>query len=154
MTSRLCVNQTVLPVYVIFILRSSLLPDNVKEAETRLGQSMETYRQRCDNLGNSLHGLLNKLEDERYFGDLATEVNKLRKLLSDEKKKVGGERHKLGEVHAMFETIYDEYSRTVDSLDAAQREIQHKVRIVCCIEYWLMSASKPSLKSSSLETDA
>ena len=88
---------------------------------------METYRQRCDNLGNSLHGLLNKLEDERYFGDLATEVNKLRKLLSDEKKKVGGERHKLGEVHAMFETIYDEYSRTVDSLDAAQREIQHKV---------------------------
>merc|ERR1719350_544416 len=108
--------------------RSSLLPDNVKEAETRLGQSMETYRQRCDNLGNSLHGLLNKLEDERYFGDLATEVNKLRKLLSDEKKKVGGERHKLGEVHAMFETIYDEYSRTVDSLDAAQREIQHKVQ--------------------------
>ena len=112
---------------IIYIFRSSLLPDNVKDAETRLGQSMETYRQRCDNLGNSLHGLLNKLEDERYFGDLATEVNKLRKLLSDEKKKVGGERHKLGEVHAMFETIYDEYSRTVDSLDAAQRDIQHKV---------------------------
>ena len=147
-------SQKVLPVYVIFILRSSLLPDNVKEAETRLGQSMETYRQRCDNLGNSLHGLLNKLEDERYFGDLATEVNKLRKLLSDEKKKVGGERHKLGEVHAMFETIYDEYSRTVDSLDAAQREIQHKVRIVCCIEYWLKSPSNPFLKSSFLKTDA
>ena len=113
---------------------------------------METYRQRCDNLGNSLHGLLNKLEDERYFGDLATEVNKLRKLLSDEKKKVGGERHKLGEVHAMFETIYDEYSRTVDSLDAAQREIQHKVRL--CIEYWLKSPSNPFFKSSFLKTDA
>ena len=96
---------------------------------------METYRQRCDNLGNSLHGLLNKLEDERYFGDLATEVNKLRKLLSDEKKKVGGERHKLGEVHAMFETIYDEYSRTVDSLDAAQREIQHKVGFIVSWSY-------------------
>jgi len=108
--------------------RSSLLPDNVKEAEARLGQSMETYRQRCDNLGNSLHGLLNKMEDERFFGDLVTEVNKLRKLLSDEKKKVGGERLKLGEVHAMFEQIYDEYSRAVDSVDAAQREIQHKVQ--------------------------
>ena len=119
----------------IYISRSSLLPDNVKDAETRLGQSMETYRQRCDNLGNSLHGLLNKLEDERYFGDLATEVNKLRKLLSDEKKKVGGERHKLGEVHAMFETIYDEYSRTVDSLDAAQREIQHKVGFIVSWSY-------------------
>ena len=106
---------------------------------------METYRQRCDNLGNSLHGLLNKLEDERYFGDLATEVNKLRKLLSDEKKKVGGERHKLGEVHAMFETIYDEYSRTVDSLDAAQRDIQHKVCV--CIVYWLKSPPKPSLST-------
>ena len=106
---------------------------------------MEIYRQRCDNLGNSLHGLLNKLEDERYFGDLATEVNKLRKLLSDEKKKVGGERHKLGEVHAMFETIYDEYSRTVDSLDAAQREIQHKVCV--CIVYCLKLPSKPSLNT-------
>ena len=82
-----------------------MLPDNVKEAEARLGQSMETYRQRCDNLGNSLHGLLNKMEDERFFGDLATEVNKLRKLVSDEKKKVGGERLKLGEVHAMFEQV-------------------------------------------------
>ena len=67
-----------------------MLPDNVKEAEARLGQSMETYRQRCDNLGNSLHGLLNKMEDERFFGDLVTEVNKLRKLLSDEKKKWAG----------------------------------------------------------------
>ena len=66
---------------------------------------METYRQRCDNLGNSLHGLLNKMEDERFFGDLVTEVNKLRKLLSDEKKKVGGERLKLGEVHAMLEQV-------------------------------------------------
>ena len=39
-----------------------------------LGQSMEQYRQRCDNLGNSLHGLMDKIEDERFFGDLATEV--------------------------------------------------------------------------------
>ena len=31
--------------------RSSLLPEEVKESETRLAQSMETYRQRCDNLG-------------------------------------------------------------------------------------------------------
>ena len=107
--------------------RSSLLPDTVKEAESRLTHSMETYRQRCDNLGNSLHGLLDKMEDDRFFGDLATEVNKLRKLLSDEKKKVGGERHKLGEVHAMFEQIYDDYSNTVDNVEAAQKEIQHKV---------------------------
>merc|ERR1719320_1102123 len=30
--------------------RSSLLPDEVRENETRLAQSMELYRQRCDNL--------------------------------------------------------------------------------------------------------
>ena len=51
-----------------------MVPDSVCEAETRLGQSMEQYRQRCDNLGNSLHGLMDKIEDERFFGDLATEV--------------------------------------------------------------------------------
>ena len=39
-----------------------------------MGQSMEQYRQRCDNLGTSLHGLMDKIEDERFFGDLATEV--------------------------------------------------------------------------------
>ena len=37
--------------------RSSLVPDCVKDAEDRLVQSMEIYRQRCDNLGTSLHSL-------------------------------------------------------------------------------------------------
>ena len=32
-------------------------------------------------------------------------MNKLRKLLTEEKKKVGGERRGLGEVHAMFEQV-------------------------------------------------
>ena len=54
--------------------RSSLVPDSVKGAEDRLVQSMELYRQRCDNLGTSLHSLRDKIEDERFFGDLATEV--------------------------------------------------------------------------------
>ena len=56
-------------------------------------------------------------------------MNKLRKLLSDEKKKVGAERHKLGEVHALFEQIYDDYSITVDTVEEAQKEIQHKVKL-------------------------
>ena len=54
--------------------RSSLVPETVKDAEDRLVQSMELYRQRCDNLGTSLHSLRDKIEDERFFGDLATEV--------------------------------------------------------------------------------
>ena len=32
-------------------------------------------------------------------------MSKLRKLLTEEKKKVGGERRGLGEVHAMFEQV-------------------------------------------------
>jgi len=108
--------------------RSSILPETVQDAETRLSQSMETYRQRCDNLGNSLHGLMDKIEDERFFGDLATEVNKLRKLLSDEKKKIGSERNKLGEVHALFEQIYDDYSNTINNVEVAGKELQQKVQ--------------------------
>ena len=49
--------------------------------------------------------------------------------MSDEKKKVGAERHKLGEVHALFEQIYDDYSITVDTVEEAQKEIQHKVKL-------------------------
>ena len=109
--------------------RSSLVPDSVKDAEERLTQSMELYRQRCDNLGTSLHSLRDKIEDERFFGDLATEVNKLRKLLSDEKKKVGGEKTQLGEVHTLFEQIYLDYSTTVERVELAEREIQHKVSL-------------------------
>jgi len=102
--------------------RSSLLPDEVRENETRLAQSMELYRQRCDNLGTSLASCQNKLEDERYCGDLTTEVNKLRKLLTEEKKKVGGENARLGETHALFEQIYLDYSSTIESVKQAQHE--------------------------------
>merc|ERR1719431_1814619 len=44
--------------------RSSLLPEEVRECETRLSQSMEVYRQRCDNLGVSLEGVQARLEEE------------------------------------------------------------------------------------------
>jgi len=106
--------------------RSSLLPDEVRENETRLAQSMELYRQRCDNLGTSLASCQAKLEDERYCGDLTTEVNKLRKLLAEEKKKVGGENARLGETHALFEQIYLDYNTTMESVKQAQHEKRMK----------------------------
>jgi len=106
--------------------RSSLLPDEVRDNETRLAQSMELYRQRCDNLGTSLANCQAKLEDERYCGDLTTEVNKLRKLLAEEKKKVGGENARLGETHALFEQIYLDYTSTIESVKQAQHEKRMK----------------------------
>lgn len=106
--------------------RSSLLPDEVRDNETRLAQSMELYRQRCDNLGTSLASCQSKLEDERYCGDLTTEVNKLRKLLAEEKKKVGGENARLGETHALFEQIYLDYTSTIESVKQAQHEKRMK----------------------------
>lgn len=106
--------------------RSSLLPDEVRENETRLAQSMELYRQRCDNLGTSLASCQAKLEDERYCGDLTTEVNKLRKLLAEEKKKVGGENARLGETHALFEQIYLDYNSTIESVKQAQHDKRMK----------------------------
>ena len=60
---------------------------------------------------------------------LCLKVNKLRKLLSDEKKKVGGERTQLGEVHTLFEQIYLDYSTTVERVELAEKEIQHKVQL-------------------------
>ena len=94
---------------------------------------MELYRQRCDNLGTSLASCQAKLEDERYCGDLTTEVNKLRKLLAEEKKKVGGENARLGETHALFEQIYLDYNTTMESVKQAQHEKRMKVFCSTCI---------------------
>ena len=47
--------------------------------------------------------------------------------MSDEKKKVGGERHKLGEVHPLFEQIYNDYRHTIDSVETADKDLQQKV---------------------------
>jgi len=85
--------------------RSSLIPDEVVDCETKLSQSMEVYRQRCDNLGLSLASFQAKLEDEMYCGDLVTEVTKLRKLLSEEKRKSHGEIVKLTDTHKLFDQV-------------------------------------------------
>ena len=47
--------------------------------------------------------------------------------MSDEKKKVGGERSKLGEVHALFEQIYTDYRNTIESVENADKDLQQKV---------------------------
>ena len=53
--------------------------------------------------------------------------NKLRKLLAEEKKKVGGENARLGETHALFEQIYLDYNTTMESVKQAQHEKRMKV---------------------------
>ena len=136
--------------------RSSLLPEEVKESEARLAQSMESYRQRCDNLGVpassyyphphfffiifvyflsllpatqvSLEGAMAMFEDERYRGDLATEVNKLRKLLTEEKKKSHGESARLAETSQLFEQVYTDYVAAMESVKTAQHEKKMKVQ--------------------------
>jgi len=96
--------------------RSSLVPEEVMEGELRLAQSMELYRQRCDNLGLSLAGCQQNLTDAHFQGDLVTEVAKLRKLLEQEKKKSHGESSKLTDAHQLFEQVYLDYSSVVESV--------------------------------------
>ena len=56
----------------------------------------------------SLEGAMAMLEDDRYRGDLATEVNKLRKLLTEEKKKSHGESARLAETSQLFEQVSEQ----------------------------------------------
>ncbi len=63
-------------------------------------------RQRCDNLGVSLAGCQQQLDRDSWQPDLATEINKLRKLLSEEKRSCYGEGARLNEVHQLFEQVY------------------------------------------------
>merc|ERR1719507_958161 len=106
--------------------RSSLLPEEVRECETRLSQSMEVYRQRCDNLGVSLEGVQARLEEERYRGDLTTEVNKLRSLLTQEKKKMYTETTRLAETSQLFEQVYLDYVAVMEGIKTASHEKKMK----------------------------
>lgn len=109
--------------------RSSLLPEELQDCETRLAASMETYRQRCDNLGSSLASCQSKLEDgggQYALPDLATEMNKLRKLLNEEKKKSLGETHRLAETNALFDQVYADYITALDILKQAHQDRRMK----------------------------
>merc|ERR1719220_2511281 len=106
--------------------RSSLLPEEVRECEARLSQSMEVYRQRCDNLGVSLEGVQARLEEERYRGALTTEVNKLRSLLTQEKKKMYTETTRLAETSQLFEHVYLDYVAVMEGIKTASHEKKMK----------------------------
>lgn len=76
--------------------------------ETKIKENIERiiFRQRCDNLGVSLAGCQQQLDRDSWQPDLATEINKLRKLLSEEKRSCYGEGARLKEVHQLFEQVY------------------------------------------------
>jgi len=103
--------------------RNSLVPEDVADGAERLAQSMELYRQRCDNLGNSLAGCQERVSDPRYQADLGTEVAKLRKLLLEEKKISNGESANLSEAHKLFEQVYLDYGGVVESLRKRQNGV-------------------------------
>lgn len=105
------------------------MPEELQDCETRLAASMETYRQRCDNLGSSLASCQSKLEDgggQYALPDLATEMNKLRKLLNEEKKKSLGETHRLAETNALFDQVYADYITALDILKQAHQDRRMK----------------------------
>jgi len=102
--------------------RSSLLPEDIREGESRLASSMELYRQRCDNLGASLASCQQHLERENWHPDLATEISKLRKLLSEERRGCVLEGEKLQDVHQLFQQVYHDYSSVLESMKQSQQE--------------------------------
>ena len=63
------------------------------------------FRQRCDNLGVSLASCQQQLDRDSWHPDLATEINKLRKLLSEERRSCHNEGERLKEVHQLFEQV-------------------------------------------------
>ena len=68
-------------------------------------------RQRCDNLGISLASCQQQLDRDSWHPDLATEINKLRKLLSEEKRSCHNEGDRLLEVHQLFEQVPEDSTR-------------------------------------------
>jgi len=103
--------------------RSSLLPEEIRDSESRLIASMDLYRHRCENLGSSLASCQQQLDRDSWHPDLATEISKLRKLLGEEKRSCHSEGDKLKEVHQLFEQVYMDYTTVLDSI---KQDKKHK----------------------------
>ena len=67
-----------------------------------------------------------RLEEERYRGDLTTEVNKLRSLLTQEKKKMYAETTRLAETSQLFEQVYLDYVAVMEGVKTASHEKKMK----------------------------
>ena len=63
-----------------------------------------------------------RLEEERYRGDLGVEVNKLRSLLTQEKKKMYTETARLAETSQLFEQVYLDYVAVMEGVKTASQE--------------------------------
>ena len=74
----------------------------------------------------SLEGVQARLEEERYRGDLSTEVNKLRSLLTQEKKKMYTETTRLAETSQLFEQVYLDYVAVMEGVKTASHEKKMK----------------------------
>ena len=70
----------------------------------------------------SLEGVQARLEEERYRGDLGVEVNKLRSLLTQEKKKMYTETTRLAETSQLFEQVYLDYVAVMEGVKTASQE--------------------------------
>ena len=66
------------------------------------------------------------MDDERYRGDLSTEVNKLRFLLTQEKKKMYTETTRLAETSQLFEQVYLDYVAVMEGVKTASHEKKMK----------------------------
>ena len=73
-----------------------------------------------------MEGVQARLEEERYRGDLTTEVNKLRSLLTQEKKKMYAETTRLAETSQLFEQVYLDYVAVMEGVKTASHEKKMK----------------------------
>ena len=95
-------------------------------AVTTLGWDLVKKAYHSTVLQVSLEGVQARLEEERYRGDLTTEVNKLRSLLTQEKKKMYTETTRLAETSQLFEQVYLDYVAVMEGIKTASHEKKMK----------------------------
>uniref|UniRef100_A0A0K2T0C8 NF-kappa-B essential modulator NEMO CC2-LZ domain-containing protein n=1 Tax=Lepeophtheirus salmonis TaxID=72036 RepID=A0A0K2T0C8_LEPSM len=109
------------------------LPDEMKVRDDKLAESMERYRIQCDNLGCSLRECEDKLlmsveGPSVVTNELREEIGKLKKLLSEEKKRTSIDQHQINEMNGLFGSVLKEYQNALDYLRDLQNERKMKTQ--------------------------
>lgn len=107
----------------------SVLPEEVRQRDDILSNSMEKYRLHCERLSSSLEDCEKKLtgfeiQEDYHAADLRKELSAVKRLLNEDRRRSSGESQKLFEVQTLFGQVYKDYNNLIEALKHQEKQIR------------------------------
>ena len=105
------------------------LPEEIRNRDENLQDKMEKYRELLDRLMQNLQESEDKLtgfeiQEEYHAADLRKELQNLRKVLGDEKRRSNSDTNKLSELQSLFGTAIKAYNEALEHA----KQLEHRTK--------------------------